>query len=242
MQEKGRMKLDEGYQEDLESMDHKSPELLALACGVLSGWWLSGWFRYSHPDATPPAQHTAYELYRDGPVEYILLGGCGYPTDAPPTTTSTVRHSQTPGMHLRHIWKYQLQEMHLHDLCRAPNADSQGSSVSDCLFCQGRAADKQEGQSCLLPDHSALPGPDGQCRLKHGFAGICVVCLIFSECCLLNDELTNRNLFSKCLPRVPHVLPHPASRQSALRFCMRVHESGCAFHASFDVSPASCFW
>ena len=53
MQEKGRMKLDEGYQEDLESMDHKSPELLALACGVLSGWWLSGWFRYSHPDATP---------------------------------------------------------------------------------------------------------------------------------------------------------------------------------------------
>ena len=42
MQEKGMTELGEIYQELFESMDHKNPEPLALACGVLSGWWLLG--------------------------------------------------------------------------------------------------------------------------------------------------------------------------------------------------------
>ena len=59
MQKGGLMEVDARYQEALERMDHKSPALLALACGVLSGWRFWGWFRYSHTDdgrcgETPP--------------------------------------------------------------------------------------------------------------------------------------------------------------------------------------------
>ena len=55
VQERDVMGLDEGYQEFLESMDHTSPQLVAVACDVLSGWSFWGASLNSHPNDGPCA-------------------------------------------------------------------------------------------------------------------------------------------------------------------------------------------
>ena len=47
-------------------MDHKGLELLACDCGVLSGWWLWGWFWYTHPD-TGCCAHSVRVLCENAP-------------------------------------------------------------------------------------------------------------------------------------------------------------------------------